>query len=761
MFRLIRFLLVTTLVLVSSLYLFLLFVDLNHFKEPIERELASLLNRKVKVERINLKMSLTPSLAVKGVHIYNTKEFNEKATFAQFGEMELSFALVPLFKGQIQLDDISIKDGSVLLIERDGKNNWTFVSSADEKDSKKQVEATEKNAPINLSRYFVHYTSFRNIGVTYVSGEKEEKILIQNSTFTQMKNFFAHIQYNNIPIQLTLASEVLVPSLLADRLSDFALNVNLRGADIKIAGNIGSLSSLKDIDLRVEGVVSNLDLFLKSFVEEGNLPSISQKSGGFSFYITGGIDDLNIKDMKAQFFDFGHLNLNASLKNILAAPKVSLVGDVEVKSAELTSKYGVQPISINFNSLYDDGMISLNKVSVFINKTDFQIDGSVDLRNKIPYIKGDIYSEYFNFEDIIVQDELVMSSSKNQAASVQKKEEKFSLSFLNMLNADIKAKFENLKLFDNAYHKANVHVLLKDAVLTLNPFSLDVLSGDVSGIVSVKGNTEPTEMSLYLKGIGLMISDLPFVKSYLKDSPANLVVELNTKGETVDALLGNLNGIVQAQIPSGVIVNKWFNSLPAAIGAVSKNSAFSYSGAEQYSKLSCAAMKLNIKDGVINSDKNIALETSLINLAVSGDIDLKKKYLSLSLIPSLNQMNNKLNKKLSFAQYVKLQGPFSKIEMKEDVKGALKNVADNKLTDLAQKVAGVELPKEEIVPVGGLCQQALGLEIAQPVVEKKATDVQKTDKSNNKSTLRDVKNSLKDQVKSQLEKSLTNILKKN
>ena len=177
MFRLIRFLLVTTLVLVSSLYLFLLFVDLNHFKEPIERELASLLNRKVKVERINLKMSLTPSLAVKGVHIYNTKEFNEKATFAQFGEMELSFALVPLFKGQIQLDDISIKDGSVLLIERDGKNNWSFVSSADEKDSKKQVEATEKNAPINLSRYFVHYTSFRNIGVTYVSGEKEEKIL--------------------------------------------------------------------------------------------------------------------------------------------------------------------------------------------------------------------------------------------------------------------------------------------------------------------------------------------------------------------------------------------------------------------------------------------------------------------------------------------------------------------------------------------------------------------------------------------------------
>lgn len=759
MFRLIRFLIVLAFILVSVLYLFLLFVDLNHFKEPIEKELASLLNRKVQVESINLKMSLTPSLSVKGVQVYNTKEFNEKATFAKVGEMELSFALVPLFKGQVQLDDVLIKEASVLLIEREGKNNWSFAPSTTQENMPRQEGGEVASTQTDLLRYYLHYISLRNMDITYVSGEKEEKLHIQNATFTQMKNFFAHLVYKNTPFQITLASETLIPSLLEGHLNNFAFNINLKGGDIKVAGNIGDLAALKEIDLRVEGSVSNFDLFLKSVSMGEKLPEISKKTGDFSFYITGELENLNIKELKAQFSDLGHLNLTADIQNLTTTPKISLDGDLEVKSAELTNKYGLQPISVEFNSLYNNKTISLNKVSVFINKTDLQLAGSIDLSKQIPFIQGTIYSEYFNYEDIIIQDELSLVSTQTKQATPQKKQEEVNFSFLKMLDADVKIKFENLKLIDKGYHKANVHLLLKEGTLLANPFSLDLLSGDITGNLKLQSQTQLPEMNLYLKGVGLMISELDFMKPYLKDSPANMVVELQSKGVSTDALLSNLNGIIELQIPSGVIVNKWFNSLPTAIGAVTKNSAFSYSGDEYYSKLSCAALKLDIKDGVIHSDKNIALETSLINLAVSGDIDLKKKYLSLSLIPSINQMNNKLNKKLSFAQYVKLQGPFSKIEMKEDLKGVAKDMAVEKLTNLAQKASGIDTPKEEVIPVGGLCQKALGLKVVQPVVENKGVVEEKATSS--KPSIKDVKNSLKDQVKIQLEKSLTNILKKN
>ena len=760
MFRLIRFLFMTVLILASSLYLFLLFVDLNHFKTPIENELALLLNRRVKVESINLKMSLTPTLAVKGVQIYNSEEFNDKATFAKFGEMGLSFAIVPLFKGKIQLDDISIKNGSVFLIERGGKNNWTF-SSPDEKAVSSQTVAAEKvKSPRNLSKYHLNYIALKNISILYVNEKKEENLVIKNATFTQMNSFYSYIIYNDIPVQITLASDTLVPSLLLDRLNDFAFNINLRGGDIKVAGSVGSLSSLSDIDLRVEGSVVNFDEFLRSITLGQKLPEISQKNGMFSFRVLGGFADLKVEEFKANFTDLGHLDLTVAAQNVSTEPKVSLLGEIELKSSDLYRRYGLQPISVNFNSLYDNGLISLNNISTFINKTDIQLNGTIDLRSEVPFVKGNIYSEYFNFEDIVVQDELVISPVKNNQITAEKKAEPLDFSVLKKINADVKAKFENLKLFDNAYHKADIRVILKDGNLIANPFSLDLLSGDITGNLKVQVDNPLPEVSLYLKGVGLMISDLSFVKPYLKDSPANAVFELKSKGNTTDEMIANLNGVAQIQIPSGVIVNKWFNSLPSVIGAVSKNSAFSYSGDEYYSKLSCAALKLNIKDGVINSDRNIALETSLINLTVSGDIDLKKKYLSLSLIPSVNQANNKLNKKLSFAQYVKLQGPFSKIEMKEDVKGAIKEVANDKLTDLAQKVAGLETKTEEVIPVGGLCQKALGLEIEQPVVQKKEETLNNTVSATKNSSLKDVKNSLKEQVKTQLEKSLTDILKK-
>lgn len=760
MFRLIRFLFMTVLILASSLYVFLLFVDLNHFRTPIENELGLLLNRRVKVESINLKMSLTPSLAVKGVHIYNTEEFNEKATFARIGEMGLSFAIVPLFKGKIQLDDISIKNGSVFLIERENKNNWTLSSPTETRDSIQSIAREKVKSSRDFSKYHLNYIALKDISITYVNENKEENLVIKNATFTQMKSFYSYITYNNMPVQITLASDTLVPSLLTDRLNDFAFNLNLRGGDIKVAGSIGSLSSLSDIDLRVEGAVENFDEFLRSISFGRKLPEISRKDGKFSFSVLGGFSDLNIKEFKANFTDLGYLDFAISAQNISTKPKVSLVGEMELKSADLYKRYGLQPISVNFNSVYDNGLISLNKISTFINKTDIQLNGTIDLRSNVPFVKGNIYSEYFNFEDVVVQDELVIAPVKNNQPPVDKKSKSLNFSVLKMINADVKAKFENLKLFDNAYHKADVHIDLKDGNLTASPFSLDLLSGDIIGKMKIQAVNSLPEVDLYLKGVGLMISDLSFVKPYLKDSPANAVVELKTKGNTTDEMIDNLNGVVQLQIPSGVIVNKWFNSLPSVIGAVSKNSAFSYSGDEYYSKLSCAALKLNIKNGVINSDKNIALETSLINLAVSGDIDLKKKYLSLSLIPSINQANNKLNKKLSFAQYVKLQGPFSKIEMKEDVKGVLKDVANDKLTDLAQKALGVESKNEQVIPVGGLCQQALGLEVEQPVEVKKEETLNNQMSASKNNSLKDVKNSLKDQVKTQLEKSLTNILKK-
>ena len=212
---------------------------------------------------------------------------------------------------------------------------------------------------------------------------------------------------------------------------------------------------------------------------------------------------------------------------------------------------------------------------------------------------------------------------------------------------------------------------------------------------------------------------------------------------------------------SGLIVNKWFNSLPSLIGIVTKNSAFSYADTETQSELNCAAMKLDIKDGIIKSDRNIAVETAMMNLVVSGNIDFAKETLSLSLIPSLNHLNNKINKKLSFAQYIRLEGPFSNIKMSEDTAGALNALKDKELEKLTNKLLGDKTAKKnDYIPVGGLCQLALGEDVFSTEQKKKEVALSKQDNASQKDETKSIKESLKEQVKDQITKSLTEILKR-
>ena len=194
-----------------------------------------------------------------------------------------------------------------------------------------------------------------------------------------------------------------------------------------------------------------------------------------------------------------------------------------------------------------------------------------------------------------------------------------------------------------------------------------------------------------------------------------------------------------------------------------KNSAFSYSGTDMESNITCAAAKLTIENGVIKSDKNLAIETPMLNITVSGDVDLSKEYLSLSLLPSLNQSSSgSLNKKLSFAQYVKVEGPFSDVKMKNDIKGALETLKNQQLNKLAQKMTGEK--KEDVVqnvPAGSLCQEALGKK-AQPVQSEVLKNQNKTEEISSKkdNSLKELKEVLKDKVKDKISTSLINIMKK-
>ncbi len=763
MFRFLRFLFITIVLAVVSLYLFLLFVDINRFREPIEKEISSALNREIIVERMGLKMSLSPTLSIRGLRIKNPTGFDNN-TFAKIDEAEFSFAILPLLKGIFQVDKLALNGIDVSLIQKDGKNNWSFENKSDASLATKSQKLTAaKKNNLNLSRLNMEKILVRNAKISYVNATVNEEFLIQNFTIMNMKDILVEVVYKQNVIQLTLNIPDFLKSISSGEFKNITLNIKGFDGFVKAFGEVNNLYSLEGINLIFDASSSNLNNLISLISKkEKDLPLLNNALQ-VSFKIIGDLTNLKVEKFKATLNETASLALNADVKNILKEPSVSLNGNFSFNCKELIKKYGLQPISADFDGVYDKQVFTLSKLNVLVNKSDVQMTGYVDLTKEKPFVKADITSDYFSIADLMVKDNLPTVKTEKENSNVPAKEApQTDLSALKSLDGAIKISFSNLKLFeaDNTYHKGFLQGALQDGVLVVNPFQFDLLSGQIFGVLQLNAKETIPVLSTHIKGNNLMIGELDIVQKHLKEAPLSIDAILRARGANKKDILSSLTGTLQAQIPSGVIVNKWFNSLPGVVKDMPKNVAFSYTGTEKYSNLTCAAMKLDVKNGTIISDKNIAFETPTANITVSGDIDLSKENLSLSVLPSFNQGQDKLNKKLSYAQHVKIEGPFSDIKIKSDVQGALEQLKDEKLTKLAQKLTGEKQSKEVFVlPSGGLCKMALGEKV---VMTKTEIDEQPTDKTDLKKipSLKETKESLKEKAKEEVVKSLLNMIKK-
>ncbi|MBO7244015.1 MAG: AsmA family protein [Alphaproteobacteria bacterium] len=761
MIRLIRYLFLLAIILVSSLYVILLFVDLNHFKEPIEREVSSLLNRKVEVGRIELKMSLVPKLSIKDLSIKNPDGFVADKPFAIVGTTDLTFSIVPLFQGILQVDAVHLDNAKIYLIQKENLNNWTFESVV--KNEKKEETPSYGKRQFDVRRIKVDQFSISDSIVTYDSGKTYEVAVINSFSLNQLQNATLQLNYKNTPIQMTFATSNLLQVLRSGYLKDFTLNLRAYDGLVKVSGQMENIYELKNMNFSFDVSSPDLGKTLSLFGEKEFSQLANGKPFSMVFSVIGSLDTFKLSGITAEIKNMANLHINSIIENIATEPKISVKASGEVKSHDITNRYGIQPATIDVDALYVNKKIDLNKFSLFINRSDVFVKGSVDLSKKVPFVKGEIHSNYFDLSDIVAEKEGLPTKSAEKSELENMKDKPLDFAFLKKINGELSVFFSNLKVLktDKDYHKGILTVYLNDGHLKLNPYRFDFLNGNINGDAMVNVATQPMSLSLNLTGLGLMISDLKEVSPHLRNATGNIFVKVQSQGDSLKSIMGHLSGEVKAQISSGLIVNKWFNSLPSLIGIATKNSAFSYADTEAQSELNCAAMKLDIKDGVVKSDKNIAIETAVMNLVVSGNIDFANETLSLSLIPSLNHLNNKVNKKLSFAQYVRLQGPFSDIKMSEDTAGALADLRDKELEKLKNKLTGDKSDKKnDYVPIGGLCQIALGEDIF--TTDTKKTDVVDGVKQTEspKNTVQDVKESLKEQVKDQITKSLTEILKR-
>lgn len=708
---------VLLILLFLGITIFFLTFDLNTYRPMIVEKASAALGRPVTIDDMSMKVSLIPTVAVKGVKVGNAVGFDQKTPMVKIDSMDVTLALIPLMSGNIELKDFNLSNATVALVQKGDENNWTFGdATAEVKPQETKPAAASASNPLDvLNRLRIDNITVKKLTVSYTKDDATQTVSLMDASIKQLKLFSMTIMYDGKTIKLSGNAGDWAGFLAKKPNYTFSLDVDAVGVVAKISGTIGDTANLRKIVVNVNANGKNLKNTVAMAAE--NVAQIPSVPFSLTASVKGDSDgDIKIEPV-AFTLDGGKAKLNAdvTLKDVQKALQVVANGSLDLSDKQMAVGFGIKPLSVQFDVAATPELVNLNAVTVSANKSDVALKGSVSLKDSVPDIVAQITSQYLDMDDFVADKPsttVVATPAKKENASMFSSD-KIDLSAMKLANANITMSAKNIKIPDVDYIGLTTAAVLKDGDLTVQSLNVRTQAGNITGAARVNATQPIAQITAKMDASDLKLNTFKIVEEHLKDSLVSANINVSTKGDSVKSFVSALNGKVVIEISEGTIVNKWFNSLPVAMGMIkNKTNPMSMSASDQVSKLTCGAINLTIKDGVITSDDQIAIETSAVNFAVSGNINLPKEQLSLTMVPSISGASNNIQNAMALTQVVKISGPFTGLAVSLDAKKATEMAAKAGLGALAEKLAekqGVELPTKASANSGyNLCEKALG-----------------------------------------------------
>ena len=763
--RILKIVMITLTLLFIGITVFFLTFDLNSYRGIITSKASQALGRSVTIESISMKISLIPTVVVKGITVSNPKNelFSDKNPLLKIDTMDVTLALIPLLSGQIELKDFNLATAHLTLVENEGQNNWTLgTNDTATGDVQKNAAISSTQQENVLERLRIDNISAKRVTLSYFKGKEKQEVSLTDVSIQQLRLLNMTVLYNGKFVKLS-ANLGDLAGLMGKRPNyTFSLNAETFSTTFEINGTIGDTKNFSGMLFNIAISGEDLNSFVGKVYKQ--IPQVPSLPFNVNLSIKGDLNgDLKLEPVKIVLGETNaSLNTRVTLKDILGDVKIETNGTLDVSDKEILMPFGVKPLTLSYDMTTDLKNVTFNKISLNANKSDVALSGSTHFA-EIPFVSMQVVSRYFELYDFIVDTSPIDGGTKSGSKSSSKEifsSKTIDFSALKKVNASVGLMAQKVKIPSYDYVGIQTQATLNNGLLNVPTFQMTTPVGTVTGQATVDATHEPVGVKLSLKSDELKLDAIKTVSENLKGSEIYLDLDLNTKGTSVKNFASNLNGHVSLELTEGTIVNKWFNSLPIIQNVLkTKSNAISFSTTDQISDLVCGAMNLNIKNGVVSSDDQIALATSVINFMVSGDVNLAKEELSLTMEPSLSRSSDKMNNALALTQLVKISGPFTNLTPSLDGKKATQTAVKAGANMLANKIAekqGLSVPTQRTLTGTDLCQKVLGRPLKGKIMFQTPKTTQKTVVEEKKEENLEPK----EQFKRQLLNSLSEALKK-
>ncbi len=298
-------------------------------------------------------------------------------------------------------------------------------------------------------------------------------------------------------------------------------------------------------------------------------------------------------------------------------------------------------IGINIAGGYDWKKLTLRKSSITMRGNELKFSGVIDWSKKLPNITAKLESDRISLPELFPG--LYNNGRKwrrpNRELNVFRDTPLYGEKFLEF-NMDLTANIGEFTVYRDLYlGETKLHAVMDKGTGHIDLETV-VADGDIHIGADVVIDEDGT-LNARAGGIGERIYvgeilDQVHQRDLISELPVNIEFYLTGQGQTLTELMQTLNGpayaysVAPGYAHSALVANVYgtdfLTSLRHTIGDMFRSE-------KKYDqmRISCAAVNVKVRDGVIETQNGVAAETNAINVQLAGNLDLGNETMHLSL----------------------------------------------------------------------------------------------------------------------------------
>lgn len=631
--RAIKFLFSVVIVVFIAAFYALLNIDLNDYKQQIEKATHDATGRELSLEGdVSLTWSLIPTLQVEKARFSNAGWASD-ADMLALDKLEVRLALWPLLKREIQVTKILLNQPVISLETNDkGVGNWEFPQQAAPEEPEEQGESAIQSVIVNI-------LDIREAKISYADGSTGqtqqfdiEKLSIEAANLTKPMDVVFKAELDELPVSLEGELGGL-QALIDNRKTLVDLDAEVSGVGIKLSGDIARPHVGKGmaLDLAVE---TDDETIAGLLGPDSELPAFG------SVKLQGHVaNDIKSEAVKLDLTTLLS-GLELMVKGQIAEPQnvagIDLTLDLKTSSEAIAalSESAVPPvgdISLTGSVRGDQKALTVSDLLLTAGESDVSGEIALAMGEEKPSIEMTLRSTLLDLTPL----------SEGEAESVEEapasdklfSDDPLVLDGLKQLNAKINFDAKTVQSTGATMQDVSVKVDLTDGHLKVLPLTARFAGSQVDAKFDLDAREETAVLATQLQINGFKLNKITALQEAIEGGNTDVFFEARGEGDSVKALMAGLNGKAVAKVAESQIADGTLDILGADFIGELVNLLNPFAKEKAGTELACAVVNFKIRNGIATADKGIAVRTGKMNIVGDGTINLRNEKIDIGITP--------------------------------------------------------------------------------------------------------------------------------